>query len=65
MKAHPYRGWILVAALSAIVIGFLLYRYLDIKLLRVYLLTINIVTFLSFGTTKRLPEGREPAGFPT
>jgi uncharacterized membrane protein YsdA (DUF1294 family) len=61
MKAHPYRVWGFVAALLAAVIGFLLYRYLDIGLLGVYLCAINLATFVLFWYDKTASR-KEGAG---
>ena len=61
MKAHPYRVWTFVAAVLAVLVGWLLYRYLDLSALWVYLAAINVVTAVLFGYDKTASR-RENAG---
>lgn len=64
MKTNPYRVWALVIAILALVIAWFLYRYLSIGLLWIYLIAINVVTFVLYGfdkaASKRDGAGRIP-----
>jgi uncharacterized membrane protein YsdA (DUF1294 family) len=61
MKTHPYRVWILFVVLLVVIIGLVLYGTVGISFGWMYLIAINVVTFLLFMYDK-MASRRERAG---
>jgi uncharacterized membrane protein YsdA (DUF1294 family) len=60
LKAHPYLAWVIIAAALIIGLGYLFYRMLGLDPLVVFLVSINLVTWLVYRYDK-LSSARQGA----
>lgn len=64
MKAHPYLGWGLIATLLVAAIIYVIHMHVNLDVVLVYLVAVNIVTFLLYRYDKVISAREDAARIP-
>ncbi len=64
MKAHPYLGWGLIAALLTGAVTYVIHLHVDLSIVLVYLAAVNTVAFLLYRYDKLISAHEDTARIP-